>query len=72
MLGVGYVAGGLSAVSEIGAVDLGVRGDVIRISTGSERNLFVGLSLRLFVAAGGASAGSLDPSSDRSSSESSF
>jgi hypothetical protein len=54
MLGVGYVAGGVSALSSVGAVDLGVRGDIVRIASGSERNLFVGLSLRLFAASSGA------------------
>jgi hypothetical protein len=63
MLGVGYVAGGVSALSEVGAVDLGVRGDVIRIDAGSERNLFVGLSVRLFVGAQGTSGGPTEPPS---------
>src|SRR5882672_1255778 len=56
LLGVGYAAGGVSAVSEFGAVDLAVRGDLVPIQTGSERSLFVGVSLRLFVAGGAATA----------------
>jgi len=56
MLGVGYVAAGLSAVSEIGAVDIGARGDLFPITTGSARNVFLGVSLRLFAAGALASA----------------
>jgi hypothetical protein len=56
MLGVGYVAGGVSALSEVGAVDVGVRGDLFRFQTGSERNVFLGVSLRLFVPAVGPTA----------------
>jgi hypothetical protein len=48
MLGVGYLAGGLSVLSEIGAVDVAVRSDLFPIATGSVRNVFVGVSLRLF------------------------
>jgi hypothetical protein len=53
MLGVGYLAGGVTALSEVGAVDVGVRGDAFPMKTGSERNVFLGASLRLFVPAGG-------------------
>jgi hypothetical protein len=50
LLGVGYLAAGLSAISDIGAIDLGVRGDVWAVDkTYGARNLFLGLSLRLFV-----------------------
>ena len=48
LLGVGYFAGGLSAVSDIGAVDVGARADLFPMVTGSARNLFLGISLRLF------------------------
>jgi hypothetical protein len=51
MLGVGYAAMGLTALAEVGAVDVGVRGDIVPIKTGSERNVFLGISLRLFVPA---------------------
>jgi hypothetical protein len=49
LAGVGYLSGGLSALSEVGALDVGVRGDLFPMKTGSERNVFVGVSLRLFV-----------------------
>jgi hypothetical protein len=49
LLGVGYLAAGLSALSDVGAVDVGVRGDLFPVKTGSERNVFVGASLRLFL-----------------------
>jgi hypothetical protein len=51
MLGVGYVALGAAAVSEVGALDIGVRGDLFPERTGVTRNLFLGASLRLFVPA---------------------
>ncbi len=52
LLGVGYVAAGLSALSELGALDLGVRGDVWSFDKSyGDRNLFLGVSLRLFVGA---------------------
>ncbi|HVZ75351.1 MAG TPA: hypothetical protein VHJ20_23400 [Polyangia bacterium] len=67
-LGVGYVAGGLSALSEIGAVDLGVRGDVWTPYDWSRKNLWIGLSLRLFVgsAASGDEPDATPPSSSSS------
>lgn len=49
LAGVGYLSGGLSALSEVGALDVGVRGDLFTMKTGSERNIWVGVSLRLFV-----------------------
>jgi hypothetical protein len=54
--GMGYLAAGFSAVSEIGALDLGVRGDLFQYRTGGTRNLFLGVSLRLFVPGAVASA----------------
>jgi hypothetical protein len=56
LLGVGYLSGGLSILSDIGALDLGVRGDVFPMETGSARNVFVGASLRLLVVGASASA----------------
>jgi hypothetical protein len=47
--GVGYLAAGASIISEIGAVDVGARGDLFPYRTGSERSFFLGASLRLFV-----------------------
>jgi hypothetical protein len=52
MLGVGYLSAGASLLSELAAVDVGVRGDLFPMATGSERNLVVGLSLRVFVGSG--------------------
>jgi hypothetical protein len=50
LLGVGYLAAGLSALSQIGALDLGVRGDLWAVDKAyGARNLYLGLSLRLFV-----------------------
>jgi hypothetical protein len=50
LLGVGYLAAGLSALSQIGALDLGVRGDLWAVDKAyGARNLFLGVSLRLFV-----------------------
>jgi hypothetical protein len=49
MRGVGFLSAGFSAVSEIGAVDLGVRGDLFPMKDGSSKNVFAGVSLRLFV-----------------------
>lgn len=49
MRGVGFLTAGFSAVSEIGAVDLGVRGDLFPMKDGSSKNVFAGVSLRLFV-----------------------
>jgi len=54
--GAGYLAVGFSAVSEVAAVDLGVRGDLFPYGTASTRNFLVGLSLRLFVPGAVASA----------------
>jgi hypothetical protein len=48
-VGAGFLSAGVSALSEMGAVDVGVRGDLFPMRTGSTRNLFVGVSLRLFV-----------------------
>jgi hypothetical protein len=56
LLGVGYLAAGFSALSDLGAVDVGVRGDLFPIKTGSERNVFLGVSLRLFVQGASATA----------------
>jgi hypothetical protein len=52
MLGVGYLSAGASLISEVAAVDVGVRGDLFPMATGSERNLSVGISLRVFVGQG--------------------
>jgi hypothetical protein len=50
LLGVGYLAAGLSALSQIGALDLGVRGDLWAVDKAyGARNLYLGVSLRLFV-----------------------
>jgi hypothetical protein len=49
LLGVGYLAGGLSFTSELGALDVGARGDLFPIKAGSTKNFFIGVSLRLFV-----------------------
>jgi hypothetical protein len=56
VVGMGYLAAGFSAVSEVGAVDVGVRGDLFAYRPGATRNLFVGVSLRLFVPGAVASA----------------
>jgi hypothetical protein len=50
LLGVGYLAAGLGALSDVGAIDVGVRGDLWSVDkTYGALNLFLGLSLRLFV-----------------------
>jgi hypothetical protein len=46
----GYAAAGVSAVSEIGAIDGGIREDVV-IHEGSRRAMIAGISLRLFIPA---------------------
>jgi hypothetical protein len=51
----GYLAAGGSILSEIGAVDVGARGDLFPYGTGS-RSVFLGVSLRLFVPGAVASA----------------
>jgi hypothetical protein len=56
VVGMGYLAAGFSAVSEVGAVDVGVRGDLFQYRPGGSRNLFLGVSLRLFVPGAVASA----------------
>jgi hypothetical protein len=48
-VGAGYLSAGVSAVSEVGAIDVGARGDLFPYATGASRHFFVGLSLRLFV-----------------------
>jgi hypothetical protein len=53
---VGYAAAGVSLLSEVGAVDVGARGDVFTYGTGVSRSFFVGVSLRLFVPGAVASA----------------
>jgi hypothetical protein len=55
-LGTGYLAAGLSVLSEVGAIDVGARGDLFPYATGASRNVFVGVSLRLFVPGAIASA----------------
>jgi hypothetical protein len=52
MLGVGYLAAGVSLISQVAAVDFGARADLFPIATGSERNLVLGVSLRVFVGQG--------------------
>jgi len=54
--GAGYLAVGVSVVSEVAAVDFGIRGDLFPYRTGTTRNVFLGLSLRLFVPGAIASA----------------
>jgi hypothetical protein len=49
MRGVGYLSGGASVFSEVGAIDVGVRGDLFPMKDGSTKNVFLGVSLRLFV-----------------------
>lgn len=49
VLGMGYLTGGVSAFSDMGAIDLGVRGDLFQMRDGASKNLFLGVSLRLFV-----------------------
>jgi hypothetical protein len=49
MLGVGYLSGGVSAVSDMAALDFGVRGDLFPRAAGSARNLFLGVSVRVFI-----------------------
>ncbi len=53
--GNGYVTAGVSALSEIGAFDLGIRQDAVRHEDApgvlAERETFVGVSLRLFIPA---------------------
>jgi hypothetical protein len=49
MRGVGFLTGGVSVFSDMGAIDIGARGDLFPMKTGSEKNLFLGVSLRLFV-----------------------
>jgi hypothetical protein len=61
--GVGYLAAGLSILSEVGAADVGARGDLFPYRTGSDRSFFVGVSLRLFVPGAVASATASQPSS---------
>jgi hypothetical protein len=61
MAATGYLSGGLSAVSEAGAIDVGVRGDLFPYRTGTAKNVFVGVSLRLFVPGAVASAGAQSP-----------
>jgi hypothetical protein len=58
VLGVGYLAAGASLVSELGAVDVGLRGDLFPYRAGSSRNVFLGVSVRLFVTGAVASAAS--------------
>jgi hypothetical protein len=55
-LGVGYLSAGLSVVSEVGAVDVGARGDLFPYRTGASRDFIAGISLRLFVPGAVASA----------------
>src|SRR5450432_1019816 len=58
-VGAGYLAAGVSILSEVAAVDVGVRGDLFPYRTGTTRDIFVGLSLRLFVAGAVASTAPL-------------
>jgi hypothetical protein len=49
-LGTGYLSAGVSFVSpQVGAVDVGARGDLFPYATGATRHVFAGVSLRLFV-----------------------
>jgi hypothetical protein len=61
LLGVGYLAAGLGAISEAGAIDVGVRGDLWTVDKGAARNLFIGVSLRLFVGAAAADGNGAPP-----------
>jgi hypothetical protein len=45
----GYLAAGGSYLSEVGAVDVGARADLFPYGAGGGRNVFLGVSLRLFV-----------------------
>jgi hypothetical protein len=50
LLGVGYLSAGVGALSEAGAIDFSVRSDLWPVDKANgARNLFLGLSLRLFV-----------------------
>jgi hypothetical protein len=55
-LGTGYLAAGFSVLSEVGAIDVAARGDLFPYATGASRNVFLGVSLRLFVPGAIASA----------------
>jgi hypothetical protein len=52
----GYLAAGVSVLSEVGAVDVGARGDLFPYGAGASRHVFLGVSLRLFVPSAVASA----------------
>jgi hypothetical protein len=53
---VGYLAAGASLISEVVAIDVGARADLFPYGTGASRNVFLGVSLRLFVPGAVASA----------------
>jgi hypothetical protein len=55
-LGTGYLAAGVSVLSEVGAIDVAARGDLFPYATGASHNVFLGVSLRLFVPGAIASA----------------
>jgi hypothetical protein len=61
VLGVGYLAAGVSALGEAGAVDFGLRGDLFPYRTGSGRAVFLSIALRLFVPGAVASAAAQSP-----------
>jgi hypothetical protein len=54
--GVGYLAAGASIISEAGALDASIRGDLFPYETGASRAVVFGVSLRLFVPGAVASA----------------
>jgi hypothetical protein len=55
-LGTGYLAAGVSVLSDVGAIDVAARGDLFPYATGATRHVFLGVSLRLFVPGAIASA----------------
>jgi hypothetical protein len=63
--GNGYFSAGVSALSDIGAFDAGIRQDAFQneISPGlkAERETFVGVSLRLFIPANQPGSGAPEP-----------
>jgi hypothetical protein len=55
-LGTGYLAAGVSVLSDVGAIDVAARGDLFPYATGADHSFFLGVSLRLFVPGALASA----------------
>jgi hypothetical protein len=61
LAGAGYLAAGASLLSEVGAIDAGIRGDLFPYAPGASRHVILGVSLRLFVPAAVASAEPAEP-----------